>query len=198
MKGTPTIRLFKPKTKQGNSNSKKVVMDYNQERKAKEMKKFVEYAMPSFVEHVKDEKGLVAFEEKAARNGLPRALLFTSKGGAPKPLTKFLSAEFRRRLLLGQVEPSKPNQAAADRYGVTDLPALVVVLPDEEGGEGEVVRYDGKSFARAKLQMFLSTHALKQQVEVKKKAPQAGGDEAKDKKKAEAPPGRKESVKTEL
>ena len=79
MKGTPTIRLYKPKTKQGNSNRKKVVLDYNQERKAKDMKKFVDYAMPNFVECVKHEEGLKAFEEKAERNGLPRALLFTAK-----------------------------------------------------------------------------------------------------------------------
>lgn len=196
VKGTPTIRLYKPKAKQGNSNSKKVVLDYNQERKAKDMKTFVDYAMPDFIEHVKGEKGLTAFEEKAARNGLPQALLFTSKAGT-KPLTKFLSAEFRRRLLLAQVEPSKPNQAAIDKYGITDFPALVVVLPGEDGGEGEVVRYDGKSFAKPKVEMFLSTHALKQAVEVKKKPPaQEEEGEKKEAPKKESP--KMESPKSEL
>lgn len=194
VKGTPTIRLYKPKAKQGNSNRKKVVLDYNQERKAKDMKKFADYAMPNFVERVKNEEGLRAFEEKAQRNGLPRALLFTSKADT-KPLTKFLSAEFRRRLLLGQVESSEPNQVVIDRYGITEFPALVVVPPPTEDGEevadGKIIRYDGKSFAKAKLQMFLSTHALKKAVEVKKKAPAGEASDAK-----EAPP--KESVKTEL
>lgn len=193
VKGTPTIRLYKPTTKQGNSNRKKVVLEYNQERKAPAMKKFVDYSMPDFIEHVKGEEGLRAFEEKAQRNGLPQVLLFTSKAGT-KPLTKFLSAEFRRRLLLGQVEPSKPNQAVIEKYGVTEFPALVVVSPLPEGGEAEVVRYDGKSFARAKLEMFLSTHALKQAVEVKKKTPAKEGEETAGAK--ESPP--KESVKTEL
>lgn len=190
VKGTPTIRLYKPKAKQGNSNRKKVVLDYNQERKAPDMKKFVEYAMPEFIEHVKSEKGLLAFEEKAERNGLPQVLLFTSKAGT-KPLTKFLSAEFRRRILLAQIEPTKPNQAAIDKYGITEFPALIVVPPpSEEGGAADVVRYEGKSFARAKLQMFLSTHARDKAVEVKKKPPAAA------KKEEELP--KKESVKTEL
>jgi len=197
VKGTPTIRLYKPKAKQGNSNRKKAVLDYNQERKAKDMKKFVDYAMPSFVERVKNEEGLQAFEEKARRNGLPQALLFTSKADI-KPVTKFLSAEFRRRLLLGQVEESAATRAVIDKYGITEFPALVVVPPPtadgEEAGAAEVVRYDGKSFARAPLQMFLSTHALKTAVEVKKKTAAAPGGGAGDAK--EAAPG--ESVKTEL
>lgn len=199
VKGTPTIRLYKPKAKQGNSNRKKVVLDYNQERKARDMKKFVDYAMPNFVEKMKGEDGLQAFEEKAVRNGLPRALLFTSKEDGVKPLTKFLSAEFRRRLLLGQVEPSTANQAVIERYGITEFPALVVIAPPTEGGEAgaddDVVRYDGKSFARAKLEMFLSTHALKQAAEVKKKTPAGEGGAAEG---AQEPPPKKESVKSEL
>jgi len=198
VKGTPTIRLYKPKTKQGNSNRKKVVLDYNQERKAKDMKKFVDYAMPNFVERVKHEEGLKAFEEKAERNGLPRALLFTAKADV-KPLTKFLSAEFRRRLLLGQVQESAATKAVLDKYGITELPALVVVPPPpeedgEEAAEAEIIRYGGKSFARPQLQLFLSKHALKTAVEAKKKTSAGAGEGAGDAK--EAPPG--ESVKTEL
>lgn len=197
VKGTPTIRLYKPTAKQGNSNRKKVVLDYNQERKAKDMKKFVDYAMPDFVEKVKGAAVLQAFEEKAERNGLPRAILFTAKAGA-KPLTKFLSAEFRRRLLLGQVEQTAANQAVLDKYGITEFPALVVVPPLDAAGEAAVVRYDGTSFARAKLQMFLSTHALRQAVEVKKKTP-AQGEEGETAGAPKVPPPKEEgSAKTEL
>lgn len=194
IQGTPTIRLFKPVTKQGNTNKKKVVLDYNQERKAKDMKKFVDYAMPDFIEHVKGEKGRVAFEEKALRNGLPRVLLFTSKAGT-SPLTKFLSTEFRRRILLAQIEPSKTNQPVIEKYGITEFPAMIVIPPPaDEGGEvAEIIRYDGSSFSRAKLQMFLSAHALKKAVEVKKK-PASEGETSTSQ---EAPP-KKESVKTEL
>lgn len=191
IQGTPTIRLYKPKPKQGNSNTKKVVLDYNQERKAKDMKRFLDYSMPNFVERPKGEEGLQAFEEKALRNGLPRAILFSSKEGV-KPLTKYLSTQFRRRLLLGQVDQKTPNQAVIDKYGITEFPALVVIpAPPEEGGdEPEVIRYDGKTFSKAKLEMFLSTHALKKEVEVKKKKP-AEAEETKEEPK-------KDSVKSEL
>jgi len=193
VKGTPTIRLYKPKAKQGNSNAKKVVLDYNQERKAKDMKRFVDYAMPDFIEYVKGEKGLLAFEEKALRNGLPQVLLFTSKAGT-KPLTKFLSAEFRRRLLLGQVEPTKPNQAVLDKYGIVEFPTLVVIPPpteEEGGGERKIIHYDGNSFAREELQTFLSKHALEKAVEVKKKKPAQAADGGES-------PSKEDPAKSEL
>jgi len=81
IKGTPTIRLYKPKKKQGNSDRQKVVVDYNYERKAVDMKRFVDAQMPSFVEKVNGMKDLTLFQDKADRNGLPQALLFTAKVG---------------------------------------------------------------------------------------------------------------------
>ena len=109
IKGTPTIRLYVPKKKQGDSNAKKVVLDYNYERKAVAMKKFVDENMPDFIEKVSGDSGLEKFQEKAKRNGLPQVLLFTSKAKT-LPLTKYLSTEFRRRLLLGEIHPTKPNK----------------------------------------------------------------------------------------
>lgn len=54
-------------------------MDYNFERKAVDMKKYVDGQMPNFIEKVNGAKELQAFEDKAARNGLPQVLLFTAK-----------------------------------------------------------------------------------------------------------------------
>lgn len=196
MKGTPTIRMFKPKTKQGNTDKQKVVLDYNQERKATDMKKFLDYSMPDFVEHVKGEKGakgLETFQAKAVRNGLPQVLLFTSKSGTSS-LTKFLSTEFRRRILLGQIEPSKTNQSIIDKYEIKDFPALLVIPPitgDDEEQNADIIRYDGSSFTRIKLELFISSHALKDKVLAKKK-----GEEAK--KETEQKPPEKEKVHTEL
>jgi len=194
VKGTPTIRMFKPKKKQGNTDKAKVVLDYNQERKAKDMKKFVDYQMPEFVEHVKGEKGLEVFQEKAVRNALPQVLLFTSKTGT-SPLTKYLSTEFRRRILLGQIEPSKPNQSIIDKYEIKEFPALLVIPPitgdDDEEQNAEIIRYEGTSFTRNKLHMFLSTHALKTKVQAKKKTEEP-------KKETEQKPPEKEKVRTEL
>lgn len=57
------------------------MVDYNYERKAVDMKRFVDAQMPSFVEKVNGTKDLQAFQDKADRNGLPQVLLFTAKVG---------------------------------------------------------------------------------------------------------------------
>lgn len=181
IKGTPTIRLYKPKKKQGNSDRKKVVVDYNYERKAKDMKKFVDAQMPNFIERVNGLKDMSAFEEKAKRHGLPMALLFTSKPNT-SPLTKYLSTEFRRRLLLTEIKPTKPNKEIIEQYGVTDFPALIVILPNDEEKIGPIL-YDGDGFSRHRLHSFLSKHALKDKVFSKKKeAPKQEQNDGENKK----------------
>ena len=189
IKGTPTIRLFVPTKKQREiGNSKKVVLDYPYERKAVDMKRWVEQQMPDFVEHV-DAGHLVAFQEKAARHGLPQVLLFTSK---PRtlPLTKFLSTEFRRRLLIGEVHPTKPNQELMERFGVTELPALIVIPPGEDAA---LIRYEGDGFTKNKLLSFLSKHALKEKVFPAKKS-KPNQEEKLEEKVGEEKPA-KEKVK---
>lgn len=181
IKGTPTIRFFKPKPKQKpiGSNKQKVVTDYNGERKGVDMKRWIDYMMPNYVEVISN--GIKDYEtnflNKARRNGLPQALLFSSKDKT-MPLAKFLSIEFRRKLLLGEVKPSKLNKDVMDKFNVTDLPALIVIplssssekksTKNEDEGELEgqyidLVRYERKKedFTRHKLHSFLSKHALK-------------------------------------
>ena len=201
IKGTPTIRFYKPKPKQQPGKyTKKIVLDYNFERKAKDMKEFVDANIPNFIEKVNGMKDLQAFEEKAARNGLPQVLLFTAKPNT-SPLTKYLSTEFRRRILLAEVKPTKPNKDVIDKYGIKDFPAVVVIPPiAKDSGEGgtsdgsaEAVRYEGEGFTRNKLQSFFSKHALKNPVIPPKKKKETEGD---DTKTAEEP--KKEGVKTEL
>lgn len=165
-------------------------MDYNFERKAKDMKEFVDANVPNFIEKVNGMKDLLTFEEKAARNGLPQVLLFSAKPNT-SPLTKYLSTEFRRRILLAEVKPTKPNKNVIDKYGIKDFPAVVVIPPvgkdsGEGGGSAEIIRYEGEGFTRNKLQSFLSKHALKNAVIPQKKM----------KETAEEP--KKEGVKTEL
>jgi len=202
IKGTPTIRLFKPKPKQKPGKySSKVVMDYNNERKAVDMKRFTDYSMPNFVEDiVHGSKDLEKFQTKAVKNGLPRALLFVSKS-ATMPLTKFLSTQFRRKMLLGEVKPNVKNKEILEQFGVTDLPALIVI-PAGTTGEGaedkDHVRYEGekKDFTRLKLEKFLSNFALKQI-----KMPPLKKDDEKEKGKKEEPDKKKTgtaSAKEEL
>ena len=194
IQGTPTIRFYKPKPKQEpGKNTRKIVLDYNFERKAKDMKQFVDANIPSFIEKVNGVKELTAFEEKAARNGLPQVLLFTAKPNT-SPLTKYLSTEFRRRILLAEIKPTKPNKDVIEKYGIKDFPAMVVIPPAGEDNSGtEVIRYDGDGFTRNKLQSFLCKHSLKKPViPPKKKKEEPEGDGAK---KDES---KKEGVKTEL
>jgi len=188
IKGTPTIRFYKPKTKQGNSDRKKIIMDYEYERKAVAMKNFADTNMPNFVEKVSSGKlDYEKFNAKGVKHGLPRVLLFTSKAGSKTSnLTKFLSAEFRRRILIAEIKPTKPNQDILDQFGITDLPAMIIVPPPQESGNENVdplpVQYEGGKFTKNKLTDFISKHALKTAVV---SAP----------KKKQAPPRKEENKK---
>lgn len=159
IKGTPTIRLFKPKRKQ-KGNKEKTVMDYNQERKAKDMRTFIEYNMPNYAERISFPSDYTKAVAKAEKYGLPRAIFFPSK---PKTssVVKFLSTEFRRRLLMIEVVPTTKNEEIMSDFELTanDLPALIVV-----NEEGEKTKYTGGDFTRRKLERFLSEHATKEPV----------------------------------
>ena len=106
IKGTPTIKLFKPKPKNNKNNKKKIKLDYNGAREKGPMKSYVESQLPNFVEKINEMKQFEKFEEKAKRNGLPQVLVF-SKASSTSALLKFVSAEFRRRLLIGEIKQTK-------------------------------------------------------------------------------------------
>jgi len=203
IEGTPTIRFYKPKIKQGNSEREKITLDYNGERKATDMKVFADYSMPNFVASVSSGKmDYEKFVNKAIKHGLPRVMLFTSKAGSKTSnLTKFLSTEFRRRILLAEIKPTKPNQEILDQFDVKDLPALIIIpsTPEQEEGEELVdlvpIKYEDDKFTKIKLVNFISKHALKQPVfpAPKKKEP-----EQKEKKEEKQEQPKKERVKVEL
>jgi len=163
IKGTPTIRLFKPKKKQKDpkAHSDKAVLDYNGERKAPDMKTFIEYSMPNYAERISFPTDLAKSFQKASKFGLPTAMLFPRK---PKTssITKFLSTIFRRRLLLVEVVPNVKNEEVMKQYDITpdQLPVLIV----KKEGDDTIVRYDGTDFSRRKLERFLSDHAKKEPV----------------------------------
>jgi protein disulfide-isomerase A6 len=173
IQGTPTIRLYKPKKKQRQegSHSEKIVLDYRHgERTAKDLLAWVESEMPNYSTRVTFGKGdLEKAFSKAKKYGLPVAMIFTSK---PKtsPLIKFLSTEFRRRLLLLEVPPTTNNQEILRVYGLEDkdkLPALLVIPSEQVGNDNAkeyAIEYDGDKFTRRKLQDFLHKHALKEPV----------------------------------
>jgi CO dehydrogenase/acetyl-CoA synthase beta subunit len=81
-----------------------------------------------------------------------------------------------------------------DKYGITELPALIVIPPDG----GEPIRYDGDGFTKNKLQSFLSKHALKEKVLPPKKKEEEEETKTEEEKKEEEKPTREQPVKTEL
>mmetsp|Transcript_20832 Transcript_20832/g.26914 ORF Transcript_20832/g.26914 Transcript_20832/m.26914 type:complete len:190 (+) Transcript_20832:462-1031(+) len=156
------------------------------------MKRFLDAQMPDFVEKIKDASDFAKYEEKGKRNNLPRVLLFSSKPNT-SPLTKYLSVEFRRRILLAEIKPNKKNQAILEKYGVTKLPALIVIPPSTTNEEGEdsdpiPIVYDGDGFSRHKLTGFLSKHSLKDPVTtVKKKEETTTTEKATEQSQAKKP-----------
>ena len=122
------------------------------------MKQFAIQNMPSFIERVKNEN-IDAFTAKAEKYGLPYSLIF-SKSSSPKPLLKFASTEFRRRMLVGMVNTKKPGGSSLmEKFGVKSVPG-VVVFPD--GGKESVVFQ--KKISHHKLMNFLNKYALKKPV----------------------------------
>lgn len=165
IKGTPTIKYIRPKKKnKKTSNAKKDISDFNGAREFKALAEYAEYMLPSFVTRINGEKELSKFVEKADMYALPKVLIF-SKSGSTLPLVKTLSAEFRRRVLIGEVRLSKPNQSLVKKFGAVESRVggkekhIMVVLPGD-GDAGEPVVFD-KKFTWRHTVKFLQKHALK-------------------------------------
>ena len=137
IRGTPTIKLLRPKRK-AKTNKQKDVVDYNMERKASDSKccffvfghqrqaqsigsnfltliisfvileqtlpvaTFSLDLMPSFVERINGSEDFQKFKTKATKYGLPMMLFFSEDRRILNEM-KFLSTEFRRRVLVAQV-----------------------------------------------------------------------------------------------
>ena len=188
IRGTPTIKLLRPKRK-AKTNKAKDVVDYNMERKADDMTTFALDLMPSFVERIIGTEDFTKFKNKAAKYGLPMMLFFSEDRRIMNEM-KFLSTEFRKRVLVAQIPfTKKENKNIFFEYGVRGQ-ALLVVPPDG----GELVTFDGKWNVH-RLQTFFSEHALKE--EVKPKQPADANDE-EEKVLGSKEDTKKEKVKTEL
>jgi len=191
-KGTPTIRLFTPKKKQKKkgSNAEKNVLDYSHgERNVKDMKKFLEYQIPNFVERIKfGIDDYTKIKQKADKYGLPIALLFTSKPKSTSTSIKWLSTEYRRRILLVEIPPTDKNSKLWEFIvgGLVDgnleggnddkvvLPALYIIPPisttttnddnnnSNDNNKSKIIIYEGDDYKRRKLQDFFNEHSLKE------------------------------------
>lgn len=197
IRGTPTIKLLRPKRKAKTKKQKEVV-SYNMERKADDMSSFALDLMPSFVERVNGPEDFEQFKTKAQKFGLPMMLLFSEDRRILNEM-KFLSTEFRRRVLIAQIPfTKKENKNIFFEYGVRGQ-ALLVVPPSIPGGgeqndepdQTDAVVFGGK-WNMHRLQSFFSEHALKTEVKPKP------AEKLKVEDKDQAQSGKKEKVKTEL
>jgi len=164
IRGTPTIKAFVPDRK--SARNAKRTLDYNQERKTKDLMRFAVSHMPNYVERLDGDDALAAFEAKAAEWGLPRVLVF-SKASSTSSTLKALSVEYRRRVLIGEVKAGgKAGGKAAARYGVKSFPS-VLALPKDGG---EPLRFQ-KEATYNRLDAFIGKVALRKAV-LKKPAEQ--------------------------
>ena len=182
IRGTPTIKLVVPKRK-SRSNRQKNVVDYNMERKADDMKQFALDSMPSFVERIGGSDDFEKFKAKATKYGLPMILVFSENRLVMNEL-KYLSTEFRRRVLVAHISLSKKeNRNIFFEYGVRGQ-AVIATLPGNDGGEGKqnLVTFDGK-WNLHRLRSFFTEHALKQGVKPKTKQDDVVKEEEDTKRK---------------
>ena len=156
--------------------------------------------MPSFVERVNGPDDFEKFKVKAAKYGLPMMLFFSEDRRIMNEM-KYLSTEFRRRVLIAHINQKKENKNLFFEYGVRGQALLVVppALPDAKDESGsnkqpEVVTFDGK-WNLHRLSSFFSEHALKS--EVTPKPTNIDEKDSADKKEKNAAET-SEKVKTEL
>lgn len=165
IKGTPTIKAFVPR--RTSARNEKQVVDYDQAREVQDLIRFATSRMPNFVETVADDAALTALEVKAAEWRLPLVLAFSNKVGQTSTTLKALSAEYRRRVLLGELRMQKHAMAVA-RHSVRSFPTLVCIGVHQE----EVARFEKKEASYRRLDTFISKCALRKPV---LKKPDIGG-----------------------
>lgn len=168
IKGTPTIRAFKPRRQ--SSTNKKEPIEYNQAREVKDLLRFSTMNMPNFAERVENADQFAKVLKKAEEWGLPLVLLF-SKSSATSTTIKVLSAEFRRRLIIVDVKQGTRTEALAKKYAVTSFPSLLA-YPSNYKQDEEPLRFDSsKEPSYFRLSTFFSKVALRKQVLSKKPTP---------------------------
>lgn len=157
--------------------------------------------MPTFVERVIGPEDFKKFKVKATKYGLPMVLFFSEDRRIMNEM-KFLSTEFRRRVLIAHISlAKKENKNIFFEYGVRGQALLVVppTHPNDEDELGEtnkqpdVVAFDGK-WNLHRLSSFFSEHALKSEVTPKSTPDEKANTDTKERDA----PERTEKVKTEL
>jgi protein disulfide-isomerase A6 len=120
IKGTPTIKFIAPhKKNKRTTNKRKSISDYNGERKLDAMLGFSSAQQPNYATSINGNADLKKFEDQAEKYALPKAIVITKESSTSR-ITKFLSTEFRRKVLIGNVRASKPNKAVIEKFGLDE------------------------------------------------------------------------------
>lgn len=160
--------------KRKSARNEKEVVDYQQAREVKDLLRFATNTMPNYVEPAVDAASLAKLEAKAKEWGLPLILVFSDKpAGATSSTLKALSAEYRRRVLIGELR-SKRSLEAVQRFGVTSFPTAICLASEGEATR-ETHRFEGKEPTYRRLDTFVSKCALRKPVQHK---PQPKGTSA--------------------
>jgi hypothetical protein len=121
--------------------------------------------MPSFVERINGADDFEKFKKKATKYGLPMMLSFSFDRQVMNEL-KYLSTEFRRRVLIAHISfTKKENKEIFYKYGVRGQSLMVEDPTDTDSGESGqyAVTFDGK-WNLHRLTSFFSEHALESEV----------------------------------
>jgi len=159
IQGTPTIKAFVPK--RSSSKNEKTVVDYDQGREVGDLMRFATAQMPNFVEPLGDASALKSFDTKAQEWQLPRVLVFSNKAGQTSTTLKALSAEYRRRVLIGELKAQK-HADAVKRFRIESFPTLLC-LP-AAGGDEPTHRFEKKETSYRRLDSFIGRCALRKPV----------------------------------
>ena len=117
IQGTPTIKDFVPK--RGNKMNEKAAIDYDQAREVDAFIRFATDRMPNYVKKIDGDEAMKKFDSNAKYWGLPRLLVFSDKTSTNSTL-KALSAEYRRRIVIGELKPKSDRDTATRKYDGAD------------------------------------------------------------------------------
>ena len=166
IRGTPTIKFLYPSKKnKRNTNKKKIISDYQGERKLDAMYEFAASRMPNGVQRINSARDFDKFASKADKYALPKLVLVTRESRTTVE-AKSLSTELRRRALVAEVRASKPNKDLIAKFGLKDWlsdksgPKTVVVAIKGEGTDGGMVCDMGAWFLTTHNHMTLLLYEL--------------------------------------
>jgi hypothetical protein len=159
------LKLILPEleqTKRG-TNSKKIAVDYKGNRTTKALKSFLARRMPDFSQRVTlGETEMAVVRAHAEQYSLPVAMWFTHNSET-STFSKFLSTEFRGRLVMVEIESIENNTGVLEEYGFsnsTEFPELLIMPANSVWSKESTIRYEEDKFTIAQLKNFVSQYVV--------------------------------------